>query len=54
MEDGSVVTWGSPDSGGDSSAVPFAAVLEDGSVVTWGSPDSGGDSFAVQDQLRNL
>ena len=53
LEDGSVVTWGDPDGGGDSSAVQgklksvqqiqavhygFAAILEDGSVVTWGTP----------------
>ena len=49
LEDGSVVTWGDADYGGDSSAVrdqlkgvqqiqatfrAFAAILEDGSVVT--------------------
>ena len=48
---GRVVTWGAPDSGGDSSEVQdrlkgvqqvqandraFAAILADGSVVTWG------------------
>ena len=64
-----VVTWGYPDSGGDSSAVQdqlrkvqqiqatesaFAAILEDGSVVTWGYPDSGGDSSAAQDLLASL
>eukprot|EP00435_Cladocopium_sp_Y103_P039449 s1029_g10.t1 len=62
LADGSVVTWGNPDSGGDSSEVQdqlkgvqqvqatcsaFAAILADGSVVTWGDPDSGGDSSAV-------
>ena len=51
LADGSVVTWGDADGGGDSSAVgdqlkgvqhiqatqrAFAAILEDGSVVTWG------------------
>ena len=51
LADGSVVTWGSPDSGGDCSAVQdqlmnvqqipatesaFAAILADGSVVAWG------------------
>ncbi|CAJ1410071.1 unnamed protein product [Effrenium voratum] len=64
--DGEVVTWGDPDSGGDSSQVQeqltntqhiqatdlaFAAILE---VVTWGDPDSGGDSSKVQEQLRNV
>jgi hypothetical protein len=49
---GSVVTWGDPDFGGDSSQVQdqlknvhqiqateskFAAILFDGSVVSWGS-----------------
>ena len=52
--DGSVVTWGRADCGGDSRAVQdqlknvqqlysngsaFAAILVDGSVVTWGNPD---------------
>jgi hypothetical protein len=69
LADGSVVTWGNPDDGGDSSAVQgqlrnvqqvhatsfaFAAILADGSVVTWGNPHDGGDSSAVQDQLRNM
>ena len=51
LADGSVVTWGLPQFGGDSSGVQaklscveqiqateraFAAILEDGSVVTWG------------------
>ena len=56
LEDGSVVTWGDADCGGDSSAVrdqlrgvqqiqathlrAFAAILEDGSVVTWGDADA--------------
>ena len=54
--DGSVVTWGSPFSGGDSSTVQaqlrnvsaiqstaqaFAAIRTDGSVVTWGGSDYG-------------
>ena len=58
LEDGSVVTWGPADFGGDSSAVrdqlkgvqqiqatsqAFAAILGDGSVVTWGPADRGGD-----------
>ena len=69
LADGSVVTWGHPDFGGDSFAVrgqlknvqqvqatagAFAAILADGSVVTWGHPDRGGDSSAVRDQLRNV
>ena len=58
-QDGSVVTWGSSDSGG-SSLIPVggaltgvgqvfsndsagAAVRDDGAVVTWGRPDTGGD-----------
>ena len=67
--DGSVVTWGDEDYGGDSSAVQeqlqdvqqiqasyraFAAIRGDGSVVTWGASGHGGDSSAVQDQLRNV
>jgi alpha-tubulin suppressor-like RCC1 family protein len=54
LADGSVVTWGDPDFGGDSSQVQdqlknvhqiqateskFAAILFDGSVVSWGSVD---------------
>eukprot|EP00439_Symbiodinium_sp_Y106_P042703 s3497_g5.t1 len=54
LGDGSVVTWGAPNFGGDSSSVQgqlrnvqhiqatgraFAALLGDGSVVTWGGPD---------------
>ena len=69
LDDGSVVTTGAADSGGDSSDVQhqlmdvkqiqaseeaFAAILGDGSVVTWGSTDHGGDSSAVQDQLKNV
>ena len=51
LADGSVVTWGNPDYGGDSNQVrdqllnvqqvhatevAFAAILADKSVVTWG------------------
>ena len=70
LEDGSVVTWGPAQHGGDSSAVrdqlngvqqiqstleeAFAAILADGSVVTWGAADYGGDSSAVQDQLQGV
>ena len=60
LEDGSVVTWGDEDAGGDISAFQdrlkgaqkiqandfaFAAILEKkGSVVTWGDPRYGGHS----------
>ena len=69
-EDGSVVTWGDAEWGGDSSAVrdqlhsvrqiqatmygAFAAIREDGSVVTWGHAEWGGDSSAVRDQLKGV
>ena len=65
--DGSVVTWGDFDWGGDSSTVKaqlsggvqcvfgneraFAAVKFDGSVVTWGDAEAGGDSSSVASQL---
>ena len=69
LADGSVVTWGAPDHGGDSSRVQeqlpnvqqisgtdlaFGATLADQSVVTWGTQDCGGDSSRVQDQLRHV
>ena len=69
LGDGSVVTWGTAGSGGDSSSVQdqlnnvqqiqashsaFVAILGDGSVVTWGSAHHGGDSKSVQDQLKNV
>lgn len=69
MAEGSVVTWGDPRSGGDSSPVKdplrsvqriqathraFAAILADGSVITWGHPDFGGDSSSVQDHLNDF
>ena len=69
LADGSVVTWGNPDYGGDSSEVQdqlkdvqqvqatygaFAAILADGSVVAWGDPLRGGDSSAVSDQFACL
>jgi Ca2+-binding RTX toxin-like protein len=60
-EDGSVVTWGNPKWGGDSSSVTeqlqsgvvdifsngeaFAALKEDGSVVVWGGNGGGGASY---------
>ena len=62
LSDGSVVTWGAPVFGGDSSQVQdlkgvqqvqatesaFAAILADGSVVTWWS-DTGGDGSQFQE-----
>jgi alpha-tubulin suppressor-like RCC1 family protein len=67
--DGSVVTWGDADSGGNSSAVAsqlssgvsqifvsdsaFAALKADGSVVTWGNSSYGGNSSAVASQLSS-
>lgn len=67
--DGSVVTWGNPKYGGDSSSVSgklssgvlqiystisaFAALKYDGSVVSWGNSAFGGDSRSVADQLRS-
>jgi alpha-tubulin suppressor-like RCC1 family protein len=62
LADGSVVTWGNPRSGGDSSAVQeelknvqeikascseFAAILADGSVVTWGNRVTRGNRFCL-------
>ena len=58
LEDGSVVTWGDPGFGGDSSAVrdelkdvqeiqaserAFAAIREDRTVVAWGAQSYGGE-----------
>ena len=64
---GSLVTWGYPTSGGDSSSVQltniqtvignngaYAALKQNGDVVTWGSSFSGGDSSSVQSQLTNV
>ena len=66
--DGSVVTWGNENHGGDSSDAQeqlagiqhiystfaaFAAVKADGSVVTWGYQNHGGDSSDVQEQLAD-
>ena len=61
--DGSMVTWGDPEGGGDSSSVAaqlssgvqsvtgniasFAALKSDGSLVTWGHPRQAGDSSSV-------
>ncbi|CAJ1354918.1 unnamed protein product [Effrenium voratum] len=65
-EDGTVVTWGSPEFGGDSSQVQekltgvqqiqatecsFAALRADGTIVTWGDSFCGGNSSYVQ-QLK--
>ena len=67
--DSTIVTWGSAEFGGDSSAVQdqlrglqqiqatesaFAAILADGSVVTWGNQLYGGDCSAIQDQLGGV
>ena len=68
LGDGSVVTWGNAELGGDSSAVQgelrnvqqiqacrraFAAVLADGTVVTWGLPGlSGNNSFYLLKKNR--
>ena len=69
LSDGSVVTWGRRNAGGDSRAVrnqlkivqqiqasnyAFAAILSDGSVVAWGDRRSGGDSRAVHDKLKGI
>ena len=69
LANGSVVTWGRSDFGGDRSRVQdqlkgvqqiqatdyaFAAMLADGSVVTWGTEESGGDSSAVKNQLKGV
>ncbi|CAE7344448.1 SWA2 [Symbiodinium necroappetens] len=69
LGDGSLVSWGNPNSGGDSSSVQhrllnvrqvsathgaFAALLGDGSVVTWGRSETGGDSSSVQDRLHKV
>ena len=65
--DGSVLAWGDPDLGGDSSAVDahlsagvvqifstnaaFAALRADGSVVAWGEAESGANTSAVAADL---
>lgn len=66
LADGSVVTWGCREAGGDSSRVElkdvqqicatgraFAAILEDASLVTWGDLDSGGHN-AVRYRMKYL
>ena len=67
--DGTVVTWGDEQFGGDSSQVQeqlnrvqqiqassgaFAAIRDGGSVVTWGYATLGGDSSRVQEQLTRV
>ena len=67
--DGSVVTWGNSNKGGNSDEIQealfdvvaitgnygaFAALRADGRVVTWGSIDYGANSDTVQDQLVNV
>ena len=69
LGDGSVVTWGDADCGGDSSSVQdqlknvheiqaanaaFAAILGDGSVVAWGTRRYGCDSSTVSHQLKHV
>ncbi|CAL1150411.1 unnamed protein product [Cladocopium goreaui] len=64
LEDGSVVSWGRPQYGGDQQKVAdrlknvthiqategaFAAITGDGSVVSLGDPNSGGDSRIFDD-----
>ena len=68
LSDGTVMTWGDPEGGGDSSAVKadlikvhsvvgtveaFAAVRSDGKVITWGSIPEG-DTSTVKDQLQQV
>ncbi|TYK64858.1 hypothetical protein [Colwellia echini] len=67
--DGTVVTWGYDEHGGDSSDVQymltdvdeiystegaFAALKADGTVVTWGNSDRGGDSSHVSAELFDI
>jgi alpha-tubulin suppressor-like RCC1 family protein len=67
--DGSVVSWGYNEYGGDSSSVAaqlaygvvsiysnyasFAALKSNGSVITWGRAANGGDSSSVASQLAS-
>ncbi len=67
--DGSVITWGYSDYGGNSSSVvnnlrsevtavysnlvAFAALKNDGSVITWGDSLNGGDSSSVAASLSS-
>eukprot|EP01064_Diplonema_japonicum_P037352 TRINITY_DN870_c2_g5_i1.p1 TRINITY_DN870_c2_g5~~TRINITY_DN870_c2_g5_i1.p1 ORF type:complete len:608 (+),score=115.42 TRINITY_DN870_c2_g5_i1:33-1856(+) len=67
--DGTVVTWGDTDAGGDSTTVKshlvevreiissekaFAAIRRNDTVVTWGDPAYGGDSSTVQSLLKDV
>lgn len=67
--DGTVVTWGHEEQGGDSSNVQsmltdvnniystdaaFAALKADGTIVTWGRSDYGGDSSSVSSELYDI
>ena len=69
LADGSCVTWGYPQRGGDSSQVQqqlhqvqsvagsdgaFAALRQDGTVVCWGDAMTGGDCSGVQEQLQDV
>jgi alpha-tubulin suppressor-like RCC1 family protein len=61
--DGTIVTWGNDESGGNYSASnvinifstinAFAALKSDGSVVTWGDSTGGGDSSNVSNYLTS-
>ena len=62
-DDGALVAWGNPDTGGTTPAIPdgrtvrsvystgtaFCALLNDGSLVAWGGPDFGGTTPAIPD-----
>ena len=66
--DGTVVVWGDPDLGADTSlakslanvqrieatAGAFAAIHDDGQVTAWGLKDLGGDASAVQEELLQV
>ena len=68
-DDGSVVTWGSSETGGDiswfksqilskvtdiiSTRSAFAAIKENGSVITWGRSNEGGNSSSVEEFLTS-
>eukprot|EP00435_Cladocopium_sp_Y103_P020819 s1827_g5.t1 len=70
LGDGSVLTWGDPESGGDSRFVQmclegsivdifsthtaFAALKDDGRIITWGNPLAGGDCSSVESQLQDV
>ena len=66
LNDGTVVSWGDQEPGGDSCTVQAAsigveaiyctyhasaAVLNDGTVLTWGNKNVGGDCSTVQAAL---